>query len=189
MRFKHFINPVETVKKIMTYYVEEGHIVLDCTVGNGNDTLFLAKLVGETGKVYGFDIQSMAINITKNKLLEKNLEERVTLINDGHENIDKYIEQKIDFAVYNLGYLPNGDRAIKTNASTTLESIKKALNLLHSNGLLLVTCYIGHEGGLEEKEEIENFLKLLNQKEYNVLEFNFINQQNNPPILYGIEKL
>ena len=91
MRFKHFINPVETVKKIISYYVKEGQIVLDCTVGNGNDTLFLAKLVGKTGKVYGFDIQSTAIKITKNKLLEKNLDKRVTLINDGHENIDKYI--------------------------------------------------------------------------------------------------
>ena len=189
MKFKHFINPVETVKKIMIYYVEEGQIVLDCTVGNGKDTLFLANLVGEAGKVYGFDIQSVAINITFNKLLKEGFKERVTLINDGHENIDEYIEQKIDFAVYNLGYLPNGDKTIKTNAATTLESIKKALALLNSNGLLLVTCYTGHEGGLMEKKAIESFLQSLNQKEYSVLKFNFINQQNNPPILYGVEKL
>lgn len=189
MRFKHFINPVETVKKIMTYYVEKGQIVLDCTVGNGNDTLFLADLVGETGKVYGFDIQYKAISIAKSKILERDLEKRVILINDGHENIDKYIEQKIDFVVYNLGYLPNGDKTVKTNPITTLESIKKALVLLNSNGLLLVTCYTGHRGGLEEKKAVENFFKSLNQKEYSVLEFNFMNQQNNPPILYGVEKL
>ena len=56
MSYKHFINPVETVKRIMTYTIKEGQIAIDCTVGNGNDTLFLASLVGENGRVYGFDI-------------------------------------------------------------------------------------------------------------------------------------
>lgn len=189
MSFKYFINQIEIAKRIMSYYVSEGDTVVDCTVGQGNDTLFLAKLVGTAGKVYGFDIQSIAIDWTKNKLIEENLTENIILINDGHENIDKYIDEKIDFIIYNLGYLPRGNKEIKTNAVTTLKSVEKSLNLLNNNGLLLITCYTGHEGGLLEKETVEIFFKNLNQKKYNVLEFNFINQKNNPPILYGIEKL
>lgn len=189
MRFKHFINPVETVKKIMNYYIEEGHIVLDCTVGNGNDTIDLAKLVGKSGKVYGFDIQERAIIHTQRKLTQLNLDGNVELINDGHEHIDKYIDDKLDFIVYNLGYLPGGDKSIKTRSSTTIESLNKSLLLLSNNGLLLITCYIGHDGGKDEKDAVENLLISLDQNEYNVLQFNFINQKNNPPILYGVEKL
>lgn len=189
MGFKYFINTVNLAKKVMYYYVKNGDTVIDCTVGNGNDTIFLAKLVGEKGKVYGFDIQSIALKITKEKLLKEELDKRVTLINDGHENIDKYILKRVDFVIYNLGYLPGGDKRIKTEIDSTLESIKKSLYLLRENGLLLITCYTGHEGGLEEKEGVKDFLKGLNQKEYSVLKFNFLNQKNNPPILFGVEKL
>ena len=189
MGFKHFVNAVDLAKKIIYYHVKRGDTVVDCTVGNGNDTILLARLVGEKGKVYGFDIQSIALNITKDKLLKENLEKRVVLLNSGHENIDNYISEGVDFIIYNLGYLPGGDKKIKTEADTTLLSVKKSLSLLKQNALLLITCYPGHDGGNLEKEGIKNFLNTLSQKEYNVLEFNFINQKNNPPILYGVEKL
>lgn len=188
MGYKNFINAIEIGKKIMKEYVKAGYIALDCTIGNGNDTLLLAHLVGKEGKVYGFDVQSIAIEITKEKLEKQGLEDRVILINDSHEFIDKYISQKLDFVIYNLGYLPRGDKEIKTEASSTLSSIKKVLPLLKNNGLMLVTCYTGHEGGMEEWIAVRDYFKNLDQKEYNVLEFNFINQINNPPILYGLEK-
>jgi len=188
MGYRTFKNAVEIAKSIMNAHVKPGQIVLDCTVGNGNDTLLLSLLVGEKGKVYGFDIQSVAIERTRKKLINEGLEDRVILINDSHENIDKYISRGLDFIIYNLGYLPNGDKEIRTNANSTLKSIKKALALLNNNGLLLVTCYTGHEGGMEEWKSLEQYFKNLNQHYYSVLEFKFINQKNNPPILYGIEK-
>lgn len=187
--YKYFINSVNITKYIIENYVKEGHRVLDCTVGNGNDTLNLAKSVGNKGKVYGFDIQSVALEITADKLRSNGLEDRVILIKDSHEYINKYIFEELDLIIYNLGYLPGGDKSIKTNSSTTIKSIEKALNLLKSNGLLLITSYTGHKGGEEEKEKIESYLKSLDQKYANVLEFNFINQKNNPPILYGVEKI
>lgn len=55
---------VDLVKSIVAGVVSEGDTVVDATVGNGNDTIFLARLVGEKGKVYGFDIQQEAINNT-----------------------------------------------------------------------------------------------------------------------------
>ncbi len=188
MTYKNIINTIEITRKFIYMHIKEGKVVLDCTVGNGNDTILLAKLVGDKGKVYGFDIQRKAIEITKQRLIDEELLDRVVLIEDGHENIDSYIEEKLDFVIYNLGYLPKGDKNIKTNSSTTLVSLEKSLDLLKENGLLLITCYVGHEGGMEEKNSVEEFLSKLNQKEFNVLKYDFINQINSPPVLYGVEK-
>ncbi len=188
MGYKKIINTIKITKEIIYNHLEEGCKVLDSTVGNGNDTLLLARLVGNKGKVYGFDIQNQALNITMAKLVEESLENRVELIEDSHENIDIYIKEKLDLIIYNLGYLPKGNKAIKTNKKSSLTSISKAINLLKDNGILLITCYTGHKGGLDEKEGIENFLKDLDQKKYNVIKYDFINQINYPPILYCIEK-
>ena len=186
--YKYFSNSVNMAQKIMIDYVKEGDIVLDCTLGNGNDTLSLAKLVGKNGKVYGFDIQSIALKRTKEKLETKNLLDRVILIHDSHENIHKYIVDRPSFVIYNLGYLPGGDKKIVTNSTSTIKSLEKALKIMKSNGLLLITCYTGHSGGEGEKESVETYLKSLDQKDFNILKFTFINQKNNPPILYGVEK-
>lgn len=188
MRFKEIVNTLKIANDIMDKHVKIGDIVLDCTVGNGNDTLRLAKLVGDKGKVYGFDIQKIALDITSRILTCEKLDNRVELIRDSHENIDLYINNKLDFIIYNLGYLPKGDKSIKTKSSTTLISLEKSLELLNDNGLILITSYIGHEGGLDEKEEVEDMLSKLDQKYFNVIKYKFVNQKNYPPILYGVEK-
>ncbi|HQD42466.1 MAG TPA: class I SAM-dependent methyltransferase, partial [Bacillota bacterium] len=82
---------VDLVKSIVAGVVSEGDTVVDATVGNGNDTLFLARLVGEKGRVYGFDIQQEAINNTGELLKDLGLQNRVNLICDGHENMDEYV--------------------------------------------------------------------------------------------------
>lgn len=188
MSYKKIINTLEIVKDLMKDSVSDGSIVIDCTVGNGNDTLILAELVGNTGVVYGFDIQNVAIKNTTQLLKDNKLYNRVNLIEDTHENIDLYVHENVDFIVYNLGYLPKGDKKIKTNKESTLESLKKSLCILNSNGLIAITVYVGHDGGIEEQDGIEEFLKGLNQKCFNVLKFDFINQINNPPVLYCVEK-
>lgn len=188
MDFKHFKNAVEISKMIMERSILFGDTVIDCTVGNGNDTIRLARLVGSNGKVFGFDIQNKAIESTRNKLKDKNLLERVILINDGHENLLYYVKEKVNFVVFNLGYLPQGDKSIITRPDTTIKAIEESLKILIPGGIILITCYISHNGGLEEMEKVEEYLSNLNQKEYSTLKFRFINQINNPPILYGVEK-
>ena len=86
--------------------VNEGDTVVDATCGNGNDTVFLAQLVGERGRVFGFDIQDAAIENTAGKLEELKLLKRVTLIKDGHENMGNYVNENIKAVMFNLGYLP-----------------------------------------------------------------------------------
>ena len=189
MKYKEVVNTIKISRDIISRNIKEGSICVDCTVGNGNDTLLLAHIVGDTGKVYGFDIQKIAIEITSQKLRDKNLTGNTTLIEDSHENILDYIKEPVDLFIYNLGYLPKGDKSIKTNEISTIKSLRASLKLLKDNGIILITCYTGHDGGMLEKNAIEAFLVKLDQGEFNVLKYDFLNQKNYPPILYCVEKM
>ncbi len=188
MKSKYFVNATVSAKEIIVKRVSKGSIVVDATIGNGNDTSLLAELVGKEGKVFGFDIQEIAIKNTTERLQKLNLFDRVQLYHDSHENIDKYIKDDIDLVIFNLGYLPGGDHTIITKPNSTIKAIKKSLELLGKNGILLVVVYSGHEGGEIEKEKIEHLLENLNQKQFDVLKYDFINQRNSPPVLIGVEK-
>ena len=49
-------------------------------MGNGFDTAFMAGLIGETGHVYAFDIQSEAIQNTTAKLEAEDITESLHII-------------------------------------------------------------------------------------------------------------
>ncbi len=182
-------NSVEIGRLLIENHIEKGSRVVDCTLGNGNDTLRLREAIGDRGYLYGFDIQKKALENTRDKLISNGYSlDNVDLIEDGHENIDLYVEDPVDFIIYNLGYLPGGNKEIITEGETTLISIEKSLKLLADNGLVLVISYLSHRGGMEENMAIVDFLKVLNQKEFNVLECSFINQKNLPAKAYIIEK-
>lgn len=184
-----FVNAVGMSKQICKAKINQGDTVIDATMGNGNDTAFLCELVGEDGKVYAFDIQEQALMKTNQRLEDMKIKNRVELIHTGHENIDSYVKEKVKLIIYNLGYLPRGDHSLTTNSYTTIESIKKGLNLLENSGLILLVVYPGHESGMKEKIAIEDFSKDLDQKEYSVVNINFKNQVNNPPEIICIEKI
>lgn len=170
--------------------IRQGDIVIDGTVGNGNDTLFLAQLVGNTGKVIGFDIQNAAIKSTEKKLLENEVVSQVELHQIGHENVELFLTKdlRISAAIYNLGYLPGGDKEITTEKDTTLQSVSSLLPFLAEQGLLLLVVYSGHPKGSLEKEALLDYVEKLDQNEYSVLLYQFINQKNSPPFLIAIEK-
>ena len=169
--------------------VEKGDCVIDATCGAGNDTLFLANLVGESGEVISFDIQKCAIDIASKKIQDNLKEHIVRFVNDGHENLDLYVNKPVSAVVFNLGYLPKGNHSIATKHETTIIAIKKALNVLKKNGLVVVVIYSGGDSGFTEKENVLKYVSTLSQKEYNVMKVDFINQANNPPILVVIEKI
>jgi len=170
--------------------VQPGDTVIDATVGNGHDTLLLARLVGDAGKVIGFDIQEKAITATTNRLNEAGLHNRVQLHHKGHEAIDEVLSssESVSLVVYNLGYLPKGDKSVVTTPDTTIDSLAQALAHLKKNGLVLLMIYYGHEGGKEEKDAVLRFAEVLPQKDYSVLHYHYLNQKNSPPFLIAIEK-
>lgn len=181
-------NAVSVSRMVMSHKISEGDIVVDATMGNGNDTLFLAQQVGEKGKVYAFDVQAVALENTTKLLEDRVLLDRVELIHDSHEKMDEYIKEKVKLVLFNLGYLPGVNKDITTRPDTTLPAISKALQLLDDYGLVVLVVYHGHKNGMMEKIAIEHFARDLFQKDYNVFNFELINQANNPPLLIGIEK-
>ena len=185
---EYFNNVVQIIKFTATNTLKEGMNFIDATLGNGNDFVYLKKLVGDSGVGYGFDIQKDAVKTTINRIKEYNLEKNSIIINDGHENIDLYVDKLIDCCVFNLGYLPKGDHKIVTKSKTTIEAIKKVMKKLNYGGRIFIASYRGHIGGDDECKDIEKFLSNVDQKEYNISRIEFINQSNMPPKLFIIEK-
>ncbi len=166
---------LETEKSFILKHIEEGDTVADFTMGNGYDTLFLSKTVGESGKVYAFDIQPSALVSTEKRLIENNAPKNYELICDSHHNSDKYIKTKIKAGMFNLGYLPGGDKTVTTKRETTLSAVEKAIGLLDKDSILLIAVYPGHEEGEIEGELIHEMLSKLDRKQYCCAKFRIIN--------------
>lgn len=169
--------------------IEEGATVVDATAGNGHDTLFLAKLVGDNGQVYAFDVQKEAVNATLLRLLDEGLEHRALVINDGHENVATYVTKPVSAAIFNLGYLPGSDHDVITKPNTTIPAIEALLKLLTIDGIIVLVIYHGHDGGKEERDAVIDYVSQLPQKHVHVLQYQFLNQQNDPPFVIALQKV
>lgn len=181
---------LEFSHRLLKNAAREGDTVVDATIGNGHDTSLLAHLIGDQGKVFGFDIQEQAIVNTRKKLEDEGLIHRVELLHQGHETIGDVLseETSLSAAVFNLGYLPRGDKSIITLPSTTLQAFEGVLDRLKSGGIMVVVIYYGHPGGREEKDAVEHYLSHLDQNDFHVLKYRFINQKNNPPYILAVER-
>lgn len=170
--------------------MKEGDFCIDATAGNGNDTLFLCQLVGETGKVLAFDIQKEAVEHTKQRLSDAGIEEWAQVLLDSHTNMYKYVKREsVDCIVFNFGYLPGGDHQLATKADTSVEAIRQGLELLKVGGMMSLCIYSGGDSGFQERDAILSFLKSLDTKRYLVILSAYYNRPNNPPIPVMILKL
>jgi len=150
-------------------------IAVDMTCGNGLDTLFMAN---QAKYVFAFDIQDLAIDETNN-LLNKNGINNVKVIKASHELFDTFINQKIDQVIYNLGYLPKGDKSIRTTAKTVMISLRKAVDLLSDSGIIVIVVYL-HD--LIESKAITKYVSKLS-KEFDVMKYEILNKTNSPYII------
>lgn len=170
-------------------HVMPGDICIDATAGNGNDTEFLCRLTGDTGKVYAFDIQEAAVERTKARLGARELSAEVIL--DGHENMEQYVTEQGDVAciVFNFGYLPGGDHNCATKAETSIRAMEAGLRLLKEGGVMSLCIYSGGDSGFAEKEAVMDWLKGLDAKRYLVIVSSYYNRPNNPPVPAFVIKL
>mgnify|MGYP001084714774 CR=1 FL=1 len=152
-------------------------LAVDMTCGHGYDTLILAK---NASKVIAFDIQKDALQSAQNSLKSQN---NIEFIHDNHINFEQYINEGIDVIVYNLGYLPKGSKEITTEASSTIQSLKKALPFLNHKGIIVIELYPHNP---EEYNLILDYTKSL-QNPYDVIKIEPYNYQK-PPILIIIKK-
>jgi hypothetical protein len=174
------INLLEVEKNFLIPHIKKGGVAVDFTMGNGHDTLWLSNAVGENGKVYAFDIQPQALESSKRLLTESGASPNYTLILDSHSNVLDYVNEKICIGMFNLGFLPSGDKSITTKRDTTMIAIRAAIDLLDADGALLIAVYPGHEEGTIEGELIEKELSLLNRKELCACKFKIINSPTSP---------
>ncbi|MDN6071215.1 MAG: class I SAM-dependent methyltransferase [Lactococcus plantarum] len=161
-----------------------GDITVDATMGQGFDTAFLASL---GSKVFAFDVQQLALDMTNERLNHAGI--TAELILDGHEHVDQYVSGEVKVAIFNLGYLPKSDKKLITRANTTLTALRKLLTMLSNKGRIAIMIYYGHEGGKMEKDAVLEFVSGLDQKQYQVYHYGAMNQVNQPPFLVMIEKL
>ena len=116
------VSLVQQVHQAVGNILKPGDTAIDATVGNGHDTLFLATQVGESGKVYGFDIQEAALDSAYRRLEAANQSGQVSLYRAGHEVMTQLLPKsvigKVQAVVFNLGYLPGGDKLRTTSSST-----------------------------------------------------------------------
>jgi tRNA1(Val) A37 N6-methylase TrmN6 len=177
------ISLVKLAHSLIKEKVLSGDIVIDATVGNGHDTLFLLELVEPTGKVFGFDIQETAIHSALAKLQDKPKVESVTLINSSHAEISEKLpliyRGKIAAVMFNLGYLPKGDKRIITLTSSTLAALACAKGMLQSNGIMTILAYPGHKGGKEETDAVKKWCLTLDPEQF---EINRYESQANSPL-------
>lgn len=168
---------------IIKPYLTKDDIMIDATMGNGFDTLFLAL---NAKFVYAFDIQDQALIETK-KLLENNDIKNVEIIKDSHEHMFHYVRE-FKGVFFNLGYLPKGDKTVTTNTLTTLKTFDLVLSKLQPSGFMLYVIYPGHDEGLKESQALYEKMKCLDPKIYKTIRIDLPFQDNNPPYILWVIK-
>ena len=175
------VDLVSLHKHFILEHLGEGDAAVDFTMGNGNDTLFLSKTVGEAGKVYAFDIQQEALASTEAFLKENGAPENYQLICASHHRVKEFVDGPIKAGMFNLGYLPrSGKKAVTTMRETTMPAVEAAIDLLAPDGALIVAIYPGHEEGAAEGDMLREYFKTLSRFKICASEFHILNSPTSP---------
>jgi len=184
-----FNKHLDLSKQYFERLLKPGDIVIDATCGNGHDSLFLASLIlnKDRGFLYTCDIQEEALTSAKNNFHGKiapQLMQRIQFLHICHSQFPEEIKpQSVKLIVYNLGYLPGGDKNLTTKTDTTLKSITQALELITPGGAISITCYPGHQEGAIEEHAILELASHLNKNVWNCCFHRFVNRPKSPSLL------
>ena len=168
----------------------DGALAIDATVGNGYDALFLGHRVGPKGRVLGFDVQKAALAGAREILKFVGSIDHVSLIHDSHTRLADYLPAGalIHAAMFNLGYLPRGNRQIITRPETTVLALRSVLEHLAERGRVTLLVYRGHEGGVPEYQGVRKFLEELPEDEWLVEELASTSDSPVAPRLFRIQR-
>jgi SAM-dependent methyltransferase len=170
----------------ITQRLKSGDLAIDATVGNGFDTLFLARRIAPGGRVIGFDVQSVALDAARRRLAEADLLACVELHRLGHERLGATLPAewhgRVAAVTFNLGYLPGGDKRLITRATTTLPALWQALAVLRPGGLLSLLVYRGHDGAADEADAVARWAQGLDGRYLVAV------HESAGPLLYLIER-
>lgn len=171
-------------------HLRPGDCAIDATCGNGRDTLALANIIlnHPQSAVWSLDIQQTALENAESFLkraLSEPLFSRILFHHLCHAEIDRIpLPHPPRLIVYNLGYLPGGNKAITTETTTTLQSVQKALLLLGEEGALSITCYPGHPEGKREEAAIVEWASGLSSLDMTVCYHRWVNRPDSPSLFW-----
>ena len=120
---------------------------------------------------------------TKSKLDTAEITANVILIHDSHSNAKKYIAGEIDGGMFNLGYLPGGDKNVHTMHETTLLAVESAVDMLKKGGMLVISVYPGHEEGKIEGDMLLDMLSQYDKKLYSISRLHLVNSPDAPFVI------
>lgn len=174
------IDLLDFQKKFILTHLHKGDTAVDFTMGNGHDTEFLSKTVGEKGRLYAFDVQHQALESTARRLEASGCPKNYTLIHDSHHNVKNYVDGPIKAGMFNLGWLPGGDKSITTLRETTLPAIEAAIELMGRDAILNIAVYPGHEEGDAEGRMICEYLAGISRYKICATRVNILNSPTSP---------
>ena len=169
-------------------HLRPGDTAVDATLGNGHDACFLAELVGEGGRVIGLDVQAEAVARSQARLAAAGLLGRCRLLCLGHEHLAQAAAGPVDAVMFNLGWLPGGDKALTTRWETTRQGVEAALELLRPGGLLTVCVYPGHPAGETERQGLTAYFAALAPQAFNVLHQRFLTAGPGAPECFLVQR-
>lgn len=186
------ISLVKEAHNLIKDKLQPGNIAIDATVGNGHDTLFLLEHITPTGRVYGFDIQQAALDCARARCEQFSRPDCLTLIHASHARMTEKIpgqqHGKISVIMFNLGYLPGGDKSIITQTDSTLQALHCASRLLAPGGLITILAYPGHAGGDRETEQVEHWCGQLGKQAFKVDTIYGAEHKDSAPRLFAVRK-
>lgn len=183
----------EIAHQHLSEHLRPGDLAIDATAGNGHDTAHLASLVGPEGHVIAIDIQETAIAATRERLRKLQYLERVKIVEGDHSQVLNSLlpaySQQIAAIIFNLGYLPGGNKSARTHPTTTVHALTSGQKLLNPDGLLLVTAYRGHEGGQSEADTVAKWAHQIESNDWSVDRYDPVSiGKNIPPLLFVARK-
>lgn len=186
-QFPLFNTPLDLTHSFWEKILTDGDAVIDATCGNGKDSLVLANLLKDKTEtaLFCLDIQQKAIDNTQDLLTEEAscFLPSIQFILGSHENLPDVSPRKPKLIVYNLGYLPGGDKTLTTENTSTLKSITRALEVICPGGVISINCYPGHPEGKKEQETLLPFLASLDPKLWSFTSSTWDNRNASPSLL------
>jgi hypothetical protein len=189
LQFPLFQSHLDLAHSYWKQVLKPGSVAIDATCGNGLDALFIASssLTASDGILYAIDVQQQALDITYSRLqdsLGPAIIERVRFIHGSHEHFPAELQPaSVDLIVYNLGYLPKGDKTVTTISETTLKSIDQATDLIKPGGMISITCYPGHREGAEEEKAVCQWSRSLPPRQWSCCFHQWTNRNKAPSLL------
>ncbi len=155
-----------------------GDVTIDATCGNGCDTLALAKFLDGKGSISSYDIQKQALDDTDAVLKKSLSDHQRKIISLRHKSHESFEEKSAKLIVYNLGYLPGGDKSVTTRAQSTLNRLKSALSIIIPGGAISMLCYVGHDEGKREEAVLRTSIQELDTDRWVCSEHSLLNRQS-----------